>query len=584
MLNDFEDIEQTLEGQLAKLSKRDKVSFIKRLEIRETMIYFANNYHTNTSGNPMRWDTFKHMVDIYQNASIEKDVVIMAGTQIGKTDWLVIFTLAAAYCGLNVLYVLPNEQFRDAYVVEKYLRPIKLSTFYQEILRDTTAKSRDLLHFGKGIIKFVGGKSEANFVGFSADILICDETDQLSVPKNIDLGMGRMNQSPHKLTRLVSNPSTAKGLINVRYSLSDKRVRMYPCTECKKLQELDFFENVVEVEHDDEGNPISHSLKDKNYQIGDSQDIKAMCNEEGCCGHLDRLSKDAEWVATAVSERGIAGYKMPSFCSPNVEIREVYNAYLDGLESASKMEAFYIKHIASPYSTAGNKVSEDILEKCTFKDEEYSFTLKEDQAYSDYEIDDKPCVMGIDTATDHFDISISHQEKIGDPETHRLVFLGKMNPQDGLFFLHDLVRRYNVVCAVIDIGPLTLEAMQFQTECDIPVWRCNFWNTQGRETELKEDIGQVNTNRREMLDKSYSLLKQSKLIMPNNYDEIFNGQYVKEMTALKRESEQNKRGVWIPRWVGSDNNHHRLSDSYRNLARELVSETLIIGKNTVFIR
>ena len=497
----------SLEDEISKLPFRERVSMIKRLEIRDTMIKFANDYHTNTHGHPMRWDTFAHMIELYEQTCLDKDVVVMAGTQIGKTDWLVIFALAATYCGLNILFVLPNEQFRDAYVVEKFLRPIKLSTFYQEILKDTTAKSRDLLHFGKGIIKFVGAKSEANFVGFSADIIICDETDQFSIPKNIDLAMGRMTQSIHKLTRLVSNPSGQKGVINKRYNLSDKRVRMYPCTECGKMNELDFFRDVIEIKHDEDGNAISHILKDKEYQSGDSRDIRAMCPEEGCCGHLDRSSKKAAWVPTAVSERGLVGYKMPSFCSTNVELREVYNSYLEGLDSASKMETFFIKDIASPYTTAGNKVSEDILEKCTTKDPDYSFIPKEDQAYSKEEITNKPCVMGIDTATDHFDISISHQEKIGDPETHRLVFLGKMNPQDGLFFLHDLVRRYNVMCAVIDMGPLTLEAMQFQEEADIPVWRCNFWNTAGKDVQLKEEEGQVNTNRREMLDKSYALFK-----------------------------------------------------------------------------
>ena len=139
------------------------------------------------------------------------------------------------------------------------------------------------------------------------------------------------------------------------------------------------------------------------------------------------------------------------------------------------------------------------------------------------------------------------------------------------------------MCAVIDMVPLTLEAMQFQEEADIPVWRCNFWNTSGKDVQLKEEEGQVNANRREMLDKSYALFKQGKLILPNNYDQVFNGEYVKEMTALKRESEQNKNGIWTPRWVGSENNHHRLADGYRNLAREIMDDTLLTGKNTVFI-
>lgn len=74
--------------------------------------------------------------------------------------------------------------------------------------------------------------------------------------------------------------------------------------------------------------------------------------------------------------------------------------------------------------------------------------------------------MGVDTADDHWDITISHQERKGDPNLHRLVFVGKMSPRDGLYFLHELVDRYNVVCTVIDHGPQTLQARAFQNEAN----------------------------------------------------------------------------------------------------------------------
>jgi hypothetical protein len=294
------------------------------------------------------------------------------------------------------------------------------------------------------------------------------------------------------------------------------------------------------------------------------------------------MSPKSIWQATAVSDRGLVGYKMPSFCSPNVDIRDVYLAYVDGLESPSRMEAFYIKHMAEPYATAGNKVSEDVLEKCVPKDEEYSFILKEDQAYSQERVK-IPCVMGVDVAQDHWDISISHQEKIGDPETHRLVFLGKMSPRDGLYFLHDLVDRYNVICTVIDMLPQSLEAMQFQNECATLVWRANFWNTEGRETEYRDSLGQVNVNHREMLDKAYAIIKTGKLILPSNYADVFEGIFVKEMTALTRVSEQNNKGFWVPKWQGPSENHHRFADAFRNLARETMLENIICGDTAIHI-
>lgn len=568
---------------LRDISLRDKISYLKRLEIRDTMILFANEHHRNTSGFPMRWDTFGHMVELYMEGALHKDIVIMAGTQIGKTDWLIIYVLAAAYCGLNVFFVLPKDDMRDTYVSEKVLKPVKLSEFYMNILRDGTSKSRDLLHFGRGTIKFVGGKSEANFSSYSADIVVVDETDQMTVPKNIDIAIGRLNQSIHKYTRYISNPSTTKGFIYQAYLKTDQRVMKYPCKNCGKMQEIDFFNNVVELKRDDDGNVIDHILRDKDYYTGSPQDIRPICSEKGCGGEIDRFGGNGEWVPTAVSPIGTVGYKMPSFCSINVEFRDIYKQYVAALDSINKMEAFYIKHIAEPYATAGNKVSEGLLDRCT-SDKNHIFIIRDDEAFSKDVIKEYPCIMGVDVSDSCWDISISHPEEGKNPDLHRLVYLGKKSPQDGLFFLHDLVDRYNVICTVIDLLPQTLEVMKFQNECKTTVWRLNFYNVDGRETEFKKDIGQVNVNHRELLDKSYAVYRNSSIIVPVNYEEIFSGNYVKEMTSLSRTSVVNNKGVWIGRWEGSRDNHHRFADAYRNLAREICFSNVLKGKDCVFIR
>ncbi len=236
--------------------------------------------------------------------------------------------------------------------------------------------------------------------------------------------------------------------------------------------------------------------------------------------------------------------------------------------------------LAEPYVTAGNKVSKDILTNCAEKD--YNFIIEADQAYSSYTVK-KPCVMGVDTATDHWDISISHQEKIGNTDLHRLVFIGKMNPKDGLHFLHELVERYHVICVIIDMQPETLPVMQFQQEAKCVVWRCDFWNTVGRETEYIEDSGKVMTNRREMLDKSYYMLRQNRLILPENYRDILKGLYVKEMMALTRVTEQNTKGIWVSKWVGPNEDHQRLADGYRNLARETTTTSILTAENNLYI-
>lgn len=576
--------------EISSYTKKEKISYFKRLEILETMLWFANDHHTSANGEKMRFDndSFPHMRELYETGALHKDICIMAGTQIGKTDWVVIYILAAAYCGLNVFFVLPKDDMRDRYVTEKVLMRVKLSPFYMDILRDGVSKSKDLIHFGKGKITFVGATSEANFSSFSADIVVVDETDDVAIPANLELAPGRMTQSDHKYTRYISNTKGVNGFINKRYQLSDKRVRMFPCTKCKEIYEIDWFESVIKLLKDDDGNVVGHALRDKEWDGAATSDIKAMCprkNEEGvsnCCGYLERFAEGAKWVPTAIAEQdSLVGYKMPTFVSPSVSIRELYQEYKRALDSPSAMEAFYIKSLAEPYSSSGNKVSEDLLNKCVLH-KDFEFTIKEDQAFYKERLDN-PCVMGVDTAEDHWDVTISHQERMGNPYLHRLVFVGKMSPKDGLNFLHELVDRYNVVCTIIDAEPCTLAARSFQEECNSTVWRCETKGMMGKEMKYDHKDGQLVVNRREMLDKSYAVLKTGQLILPANYEHILEGQYVKEMTSLSRISEQNNRGVWVPKWIGPNQDHLRLSDGYRNLAVETLSATILTGASNIFI-
>ncbi len=576
------------EEMITNMDKKQKISMIKKIEIRDKMIEFANNHHHSANGEQLRFDndSFPHIRELYEEGALHQQVTLMAGTQIGKTDWLIVYILAATYCGLNVFYVLPKDDMRDTYVTEKVLMRIKLSPFYQDILKDSSSKSKDLINFGKGTIKFVGANSSANFASFSADIVVVDETDEIAIPKHIGLSIGRMTQSIHKFVRYVSNPTGVNGFISKEYEKTDKRVRMFPCDKCGTLSELDWYESMVKLLKDSDGNTVGHVLRDKDWTALSTSDIQIKCpckNEKGdsiCDGNLCRFSEDAAWVATTKSNK--VGYKMPTFVSPNVSMRELYDKYLDGLESPSAMESFYTTCLAEPYSSSGNKVSEDVLERCTEYDPDFSFVLKEDQAYAEEYID-KPCVMGVDTADDHWDITISHQERKGDPNLHRLVFIGKMSPRDGLYFLHELVDRYNVVCTVIDHGPQTLQARAFQNEAKCTVWRCVFNSKAGSSTQYKHADGTIIINRREMLDKSYAVLKTGRLIIPYNYTEILEGTYVKEITALSRITEQNNKGVFVPKWVGPSENHLRLSDGYRNAAAETLSSSILTASNNIYI-
>ena len=255
----------SVEDFVDNLSDRDKIKYIKKLEIAEKVREFATKYHRNTSGERLNFEEFISMVELYDDGPLEDKLVIKSATQTGKTDNIVIYALACAACGLNVLYVFPHRKFKDSYVQEKILKPISTSPEYKDLMKNSVANSVDQLQFGRagGIMKFVSANVAADMVSFSADVVIIEEIDTFDIKakQNIPKAMGRMDGSRYGFLRIISNPET--GTIDDWYDRSDKRVKKVPCDKCGKCQEIDWFLNIVEETFDDDsGDLISTKPRD----------------------------------------------------------------------------------------------------------------------------------------------------------------------------------------------------------------------------------------------------------------------------------------------------------------------------------
>jgi hypothetical protein len=569
---------EELASEIQSLSKEDLMILYKQMEIGEVVVDFFNNCHKSTKGHKMKCgsgDGFNHLKELYEDGHLFKDIVIMGASQIGKTDWLIISVLAMAYNGLNVFFVLPTLQFRDKYVPEKVMKPISTSDRYQKIVKKGVSKSVDQIQFGKGIIRFVGGNVPADMTSFSADAIVIDETDQIDMA-NIELGMSRISGSTYKFRRLMSNPTDEKGFIGSWYEKSDKRIWKCPCDSCGVFTSLDWFKTVVREIEDDDGVVINRVLRDEDWYPGCNRDILIKCPEEGCEGSIDRTSDEAYWEPTSFSEQNIVGYHMPSLLSYNmVNVSDLWYEYMEALESPSKMSAFYSMRLALPYSETGHKLSQGVLKRC--QEEEYLFEIFPDCAYSSF-TSEGPCAMGIDTSPSHLDINIKQLVK----NKGKTVYIGKVDPGN-FSVLHDLIERYNVEIAVIDIDPEHTLAKNFQDSAKCTVWRCKYLGV-GDERDQKYNFNRmiISVDQTEALDKAYTKYRVNKVILPENYDKILNGTFVKEMKALSRITTEDHKGKLKHKWVGSTHNHSRHADSYCNLAlEEMMFDT--IGSSSIFI-
>jgi hypothetical protein len=555
-------------------SDDDLKRIIKFTEIRKNRVMFATTHHRNTKGEHLEFNKFYHMKELYE--TLARKICIMGGAQIGKTDWLVIDSLALAHSGLNAFFVLPKFDMRASFVQEKVQRPLNLSPEYKLILKDSTFSRIEQMQFGRGIIKYVGSSVEADFVSYSADAYYIEEMDKCDSVENIELGFSRMDQSIYKIERFVSNPTTKQGLIYKRYDLSDKRKWMCPCDNCNEFSDLDFFKSVVDEVTDNEGNIINYVLRDDSWKRGCGRDIRIICPKCGS-GVLDRNSPERFWFPTEQSERKITGYHMPSLISPTVAVSELWQEYRDALEDPSKMTRFYSMRLAVPYAATGNKISDAVLENCIDKD--YRLEIHPGYACVVGNKHSGPCSMGIDTSPNHIDVRISSYDR----GKRRMVYVGKFDATKS-YLLHDLVSQYNVQVAVMDIGPEKLMAEEFRDTAKCVVWLCKYLGAgDGRFKSLNDREMIISIDRTEALDRGYSQLKTGKNILPVNYKDLLSGVYAQEMCELIREVEEDKKGNVKYSWVGSAHNHHRHCDAYDLLAFEMLSEDVLIGTDCIYV-
>jgi len=548
--------------------------YIRLFDLRDKRIEFATKYHVNTNGNHLVFDQrFKYMREIYE--SISPKIVLQSGTQLGKSDWLVCDFLASSYLGLSAMVCFPKMDFRARFVKEKVKRPLNLSQQYKAILKDSLSDAIDLIQFGKGMISFVSANNSQDFTSYSAHSYYVEELDQAESVENVNLGFHRLDGSIYGFWRLVANPiNTSKYRINYWYEKSDKRVWQCPCKKCGQFSDLDFFTTVVEELKDEEGNVTGHIPRDREWFPGCGRDMRVICphcNE----GELDRFSEDCRWQPTAYSEEGISGYHMPALISTLHDVSKIWHEFKSSKDDPTSLAKFYSTRLALPFSTVGNKVSVNVLQRCA--DEETTFEIHPDCAYES-ETHDGPCSMGIDQNATTLDIRISSSTG----GKRKAEFIGKIAVENE-YMLYDLIDRYNVEAAVIDNEPNTILSKSFQEKAKCEVWRCKYKSTPNHsERTDNHNIMLISIHRTELLDRAYSQLRTRKNILPENFESIFKGLYASEMQSLVRKTGEKPNGEHYYYWSFSNVDHSRHSDAYDWLAWDMINQDKLFGKDIIY--
>jgi len=518
--------------------------------IAERRIDFALRCHKNTRGEHLNFKYRPYQVSAYADPA--PDIVWRVPVQIGKTEWEVCDTLAAASLGLAVFCVQPKFELRAVHVAERYDKMILNSPEYQEYQGPKGRDSTTLKHFGRGTLRFVGSRVESDMIAFPADVLAIDELDRCDLTI-LELAEDRLQESDYQIMRRTSTPtiagSSTQRNIDYFFQLSDQKHWYIPCPTCGKEQELKWDKHLVMLNRDEEGRITDASLLDPTWTEGKwertNQRIKLPCIR--CGNPLDRLAK-GHWQAHRPEIKGRSGYTMSRMVAVTTQIEKLWLAFEKALGNPIAMQRIINSFFGEPYSGIGDRLSEELLEEAIHVMPPPGYVA--------------PCApvgitsMGIDVNRPYFDVWISDYPVVSRGRIiRRCIYAGKVLKEGDLY---DLVNEYRVSLAVIDAEPEVRLSLRFQDTAPCEVWRARYEHTEGLYTKdlvPNEKTGIIACDRTNTLDALIQSFFRNNVALPNNYMELCHGKMKAELLDSVRVLEE-QSGVERYIWKGS--NSHAL--------------------------
>jgi len=159
-------------------------------------------------------------------------------------------------------------------------------------------------------------------------------------------------------------------------------------------------------------------------------------------------------------------------------------------------------------------------------------------------------------------------QKIG-REQYAAVKLVRLGLDTAWNDLHDLIGRFNVKCAVIDIRPYEDGARKFAAAERIRVALCEYTEnalTGGNDGYTYDsDLMLIRAYRNGICDAMHRLIAKGNLSLPRNSDEV--DEFAKQCCATAKKSETNKKtGGVTMRYVKLGDDHYRHALNYALLA------------------
>jgi hypothetical protein len=343
-------------------------------------------------------------------------------------------------------------------------------------------------------------------------------------PEMVDLALERISHSELQEQVFLSTPSIPDWGIQKLYLESDQRVWAIKCQKCNA-------ETVLEIEFP---NCLEELSNGRVIRVCKS------CRQE-------IFPKDGQWVAQYPDRaRDSVGFWISQLNSAYVNPGAILKAFNN--PPSGRLQEVYNSKLAMPYVPAENRLTSNDVYQCCGQDAMLTW-------------DRGPCAMGVDVGAHlHLIVAYKPKDKVLQP-----CYLARVSSFNDV---HDIAKRFNVRCAVIDALPETRKAREFQQAELYAVYLC-YYDANQLGNRWDEGNFLVHSNRTELLDTTHDLVhKPGELIIPRRNSEI--EQFALEMANAVKILDESPDGSRSYKYRATGPDHYRHALGYCWLASQKI--------------
>ena len=492
--------------------------------------YWIDKMKINLGGafKPFKIAGHEYQLEILQSNA--KREVTMKGAQVGITESYILKTLHGMIFGKypqGVLYLFPTRDDVVDFSKGRFAPLIDSNPVIGEYVKDTDSanikkiNSAMLYLRGARATKSIDDKkSSSQLKSIPVDCVRFDERDEMDNDM-VDLALERISHSEVQEETYLGTPTVPDFGVDKLYKNSDQRIWEIKCGKCGKYTclELTFPECL--------------------HEQSDGSVIR-LCQH---CKDREIYPKDGQWVAQypdkAKGEMGLVGRWISQLNSVYVNPGKILTLFND--PPNGNIAEVYNSKLGMAYVSTENKLSKnDVYQRC-------SNDIMANQH-------DGPCCMGVDVGKMlHVVIACKTGSK-----SLKVVKVARLSTFSDV---HDLAKRFNVKCGVVDYKPEIKKARDFQTTEPYSVFLCNYQENRRGAVSWDEKERMVLVNRTETCDNTHDLvMDMGRLELPRRCPEI--DEFVTEMCNIAKKAvmdEDTKSIEYKYIVLGADHHRHALN-------------------------